>query len=92
MYKNGMQVPESQWYYSGGSLSGNVGVIGSRIVVSYFLEIFLTERVAKFEIAFLQIFHMDAGDTLDLRMTEGNYIKHITLNIELIGLGFDYLV
>ena len=40
LYKNGMQVPGSQWYYSGGSLSGNVGVIGSRIVVSDFLEMF----------------------------------------------------
>ena len=35
---------------------------------------------------------MDAGDTLDLRMTSGNWIKEITLNIELIGLGFDFLV
>merc|ERR1712212_44196 len=35
------------------------------------------------------ILHMDAGDTLELRMTEGNYISQITLNIELIGLGFD---
>ena len=31
---------------------------------------------------------MDAGDTLDLRMTSG-YIMDITLNIELTGLGFD---
>jgi len=37
------------------------------------------------------ILHMDAGDTLELRMTTGNYIFDITLNIELIGLGFDYL-
>ena len=56
MYKNGMQVPESQWYYSGGSLSGNVGVIGSRIVMSYFLEIFLTESVAQFDIAIFSRF------------------------------------
>ena len=34
---------------------------------------------------------MDAGDTLELRMTTGDYIHAITLNIELIGLGFDYL-
>ena len=37
----------------------------------------------------LQILHMDSGDTLELRMTEGEYIDRITLNIELIGLGFD---
>ena len=41
---------------------------------------------------FLQILHLDAGDTLELRMTDGNYISHITLNIELTGLGFDYHV
>ena len=35
---------------------------------------------------------MDEGDTLELRMTLGDRIKSITLNIELIGLGFDYLV
>ena len=40
----------------------------------------------------LQILHLDAGDTLELRMTEGTYINSITLNIELIGLGFDYIV
>ena len=41
---------------------------------------------------FLQILHLDAGDTLELRMTEGTYINSITLNIELVGLGFDYIV
>ena len=35
---------------------------------------------------------MDAGDTMELRMTDGDYISDIVLNIELIGLGFDYLV
>ena len=30
--------------------------------------------------------HMDAGDTLELRMTAGDYIREITLNIELIGV------
>ena len=39
---------------------------------------------------FLQILHMDAGDTLEL--TGGGYINYITLNIELTGLGYDYLV
>ena len=34
---------------------------------------------------------MDAGDTLELKMTLGEWIKYITLNIELSGLGFDYL-
>ena len=35
---------------------------------------------------------MDAGDTLELRMTKGDWINEISLNIELIGLGFDFLV
>jgi len=35
------------------------------------------------------IFHMDAGDTLELRMTSGTWIHSISLNIELTGLGFD---
>ena len=43
-------------------------------------------------IIFLQILHLDAGDSLELRMTGGQYIKQITLNIVLTGLGFDYLV
>ena len=42
--------------------------------------------------SFLQILHVDAGDTLELRMTKGNAVSQITLNIELIGLGFDFLV
>ena len=36
-----------------------------------------------------QILHMDAGETLELRMTEGDYFDAITFNIELTGLGFD---
>ena len=35
---------------------------------------------------------MDEGETLELRMTNGDYIYGITLNIELLGLGYDYLV
>jgi len=38
------------------------------------------------------ILHMEAGDILELRMTAGEDIKQITLNIELIGLGFDKVV
>ena len=49
------------------------------------------KSMANVKSLFLQILHMDAGDTLELRMTSGDYIKQITLNIELIGLGFDYL-
>ena len=41
------------------------------------------------KLPFLQILHMDAGDTLELRMTRGDYIHSITLNIELTGFGFD---
>ena len=32
---------------------------------------------------------MDTEDTLELRMTDGEDISFITLNIELVGLGFD---
>ena len=46
---------------------------------------------ANLKLPFPQILHLDAGDTLELRMTSGNYIYAITLNIELIGLGFDFL-
>jgi len=38
------------------------------------------------------ILHMDEGDTLEMRMTDGKGISTITLDIALIGLGFDYLV
>ena len=44
------------------------------------------------KLPFLQILHLDAGDTLELRLTDSGYIAHITLNIELTGLGFDYHV
>merc|ERR1711962_1802323 len=36
------------------------------------------------------IIHMDNGDTLNLRITEGWRIGKITLNIELISSGFDF--
>ena len=36
--------------------------------------------------------HLDAGDTLELKLRIGNHIKDIALNIELTGLGFDYVV
>ena len=44
---------------------------------------------AKYKITIIQILHLDAGDTLELRLTEGNFVSYITLNIELTGLGFD---
>ena len=36
LYKNGLQIPESVWYFrkNFGALNDNVGVVGSRIVVS----------------------------------------------------------
>ena len=40
----------------------------------------------------LQILHMDTADTLEMRKTNSYPIRDITLNIELIGLGFDYHV
>ena len=46
-------------------------------------------EAVKCKVPFLQILHVDTGDTLELRMTDGDYIADITLNIELVGLGFD---
>ena len=43
----------------------------------------------KYSFFLLQILHLRAGDTLELRMTGGGDIAKITLNIELTGLGFD---
>ena len=44
------------------------------------------------KLPFLQILHMDAGDTLELRIVHADYVHSITFNIELTGLGFDYIV
>ena len=52
------------------------------------LKIFAS-KLSSFNTQFLQILHMDAGDTLELRMTEGDLVGKITFNIELSGLGFD---
>ena len=41
------------------------------------------------KVKLFQILHMDAGDTLELRMTSGDLIRYITFNIELTGLGHD---
>ena len=61
---------------------------GSRILVSNILEMF-PWKLPNVKLPFLQILHMDAGDILELRMTQGDYIIEITLNIVLSGLGFD---
>ena len=88
LYKNGTELPESRWQLArnSGALGQDLAMVGSRIVVSNFLDMF-ARKLSHVEI--LQILHMDAGDTLELRMTQGNYINYITLNIELIGFGFD---
>lgn len=39
----------------------------------------------------IMILHMNLGDTLELRLEDGDWINRITLNIELTGLGFDFL-
>ena len=46
LYKNGIQMPESQWHFyeDPGALNGNLGVTGSRIVVSNISECFLDFR------------------------------------------------
>merc|ERR1711997_303363 len=57
LYKNGLEIPESRWFFAAdsGVLNGNVRVGGSRIV----------------------IIHMDAGDTLELKMAHGGHIGYI---------------
>ena len=73
------------------TLNTNIGFTSSRILVSSFLDMFAL-KLPNVKSLFLQILHMDYGDTLELRMTQGDYIGYITFNIELTGLGFDYLV
>ena len=43
LYKNGLRVPESRWFFyeDPGALNGNLGVVGSRIVVSNISDCFL---------------------------------------------------
>ena len=44
LYKNGIQIPESGWYFGGASSASDAndaGVVGSRIVVSNISECFL---------------------------------------------------
>ena len=88
--KNGVDLPESRWSFwtnqHGASLNDNIGVTSSRILVSNLLDMFAWKLTY---VKFLQILHLDAGDSLELRMTGGEYIKQITLNIVLTGLGFD---
>ena len=93
LLKNGALLPESKWYVAANSgLNDNIGVTSSRILVSNLLLAIFALKLANVKSPFPQILHLDAGETLELRMTAGEYIKEITLNIELIGLGFDYLV
>ena len=90
LFKNGLKIPESHWFFGGktGAVNDNIGVTGSRNLVGNLLEMF-TWELPNVKSPFLQILHMDAGDTLELRMTEGDLVGKITFNIELSGLGFD---
>ena len=94
--KNGSRLDEAYWnLYSSSSLSRDmIGVCGSRIVVSARLNLLKTfaRKLLDVNSPYIQILRMDAGDTLELRMTNGDWIYDITLNIELTGLGFDFLV
>ena len=86
--KNGAKLPESEWFLAtSASAVDDIGVTSSRILVSKLLEMFACVKSL-----FLQTLHLDVGDTLELSLTGGDYIRAITLNIELVGLGFDYLV
>ena len=93
LYKNGSRLSESWWFslIDDQTLNTNIGFTSSRILVSSFLDMFAL-KLPNVKSLFLQILHMDYGDTLELRMTQGDYIGYITFNIELTGLGFDYLV
>ena len=92
LYKNGKKLPESRWFFLvGPQINDNIEATSSRILASNLLEMFVW-KLPNVKSTILQILHMDAGDALELRMETGDYISKITLNIELIGLGFDYVV
>ena len=85
----GSELPESEWYLTHAqAVDTYVGVTGSRILVSNLLEMFAW-KMPNVKLNFPQILHLEDGDSLELRMTQGDYISQIILNIELIGLGFD---
>ena len=88
LYKNGAMLPESEWHF--GTNNGvDLEVTASRMLVSNRTHVF--KKAAKHKFV-PQTLHMDAGDALELRMIAGENISRITLNIELVGLGFDYRV
>ena len=95
LYKNDMILRESRFEMWGGSQSswsyGDIGGMGSRILVSSLLEM-VASKFLNLKSLFFQILHLEAGDTLELKMTSGGDIAKVTLNIELTGLGYDYLV
>ena len=80
LYKKGTKLSESEWYFGGAS-----GAVNDKFSHSGELPF----GHVCINVRFLQILHLDVGDTLELRM-KGAYISRIILNIELIG--FDYLV
>ena len=90
LFMNGGQLPESMWHcqINSDAFDNVVGFTISRILVSSLLD--MVARMLP-NMKCLQILHLDAGDTLELRIIKGHYISSITLNIELIGLGFDYI-
>ena len=88
LYKNAIQLPESSWYLFGSEnlkYFDNIGATSSRILVRNSLNFLLNDVYHVFP----QILHMDEGDILELRLTEGSFIRHVTFNIELVGLGYD---
>ena len=89
LYKNGDFLPESLWFLTTNDGASDFnGLTSSRIVVSVQCLGIVAWKLSN--VKFLQILHMDVGDTLDLRLTLGDAIQGITLNIELTGL--DYIV
>ena len=76
------------WGQNDDVFNGNVGGTCSRILVSNSPYNVDPQAIICHNIL-LQMLHLEAGDTLELRMANGQVISQITLNIELAGLGFD---
>ena len=80
LYKNGDFLPESLWFLTtNDGASDFIGLTSSRIVVSVQCLGIVAWKLSNVKL--FQILHMDVGDTLDLRLTLGDAIQGITLNI-----------
>merc|ERR1712192_24694 len=76
LFKNGELVPESWWSFAQSTSSATGG----------------TNDYVGATCSRILILHMEAGAKLELKFTNGNWIRSISLNIELVGSASNYLV